>query len=74
MVRNYSPSIFRCEPVQGFFEILELKFTSVNEHFKISKVTKKLALVKNANFWNYYCKLLVLSYFCILFKESSLKK
>jgi len=34
--------------VQGFFEILELKFTSVNEHFKISKVMKKLALVKNA--------------------------
>jgi len=33
---------------QGFFEILELKFTSVNEHFKISKITKKLALVKNA--------------------------
>ncbi len=34
--------------VQGFFVILELKFTSVNEYFKISKVTKKLALVKNA--------------------------
>ena len=33
--------------VKAFFEILELKFTSVNEHFKISKVTKKLALVKN---------------------------
>ena len=38
--------------VQGFFEILELKFTSVNEHFKISKVTKKLAFVKNANNFN----------------------
>jgi len=38
----------RFSRVQGFFEILELKFTSVNEHFKISKVTKKLALVKNA--------------------------
>jgi len=34
--------------VQGFFEILELKFTFVNEHFKISKVTLKLAFVKNA--------------------------
>jgi len=34
--------------VQGFFEISELKFTFVNEHFKISKVTQKLALVKNA--------------------------
>jgi len=34
--------------VQGFFEILELKFTFVNEHFKISKVTLKLTFVKNA--------------------------
>jgi len=34
--------------VQDFFEISELKFTSVNEHFKFSKVTKKLTLVKNA--------------------------
>ncbi len=33
---------------QSFFEILELKFTFVNEHFNISKVTKKLILVKNA--------------------------
>ncbi len=33
---------------QGFFVILKLKFTFVNEHFKISKVTSKLALVKNA--------------------------
>jgi len=38
---------YECQ-IQGFFEISELKFTSVNEHFKISKVTKKLALVKNA--------------------------
>ena len=30
------------------FEILELKFTFVNEHFKMSKVTLKLAFVKNA--------------------------
>ncbi len=35
--------------VQGIFEILELKFTFVNEHFNISKVTKKLILVKNAS-------------------------
>jgi len=34
---------------QGFFEILELKFTFVNVYFKISKVTLKLAFVKNAN-------------------------
>ncbi len=25
--------------IQGFFEISELKFTIVNEHFKISKIT-----------------------------------
>ncbi len=37
----------KCQ-VQGFFEILELKFTFVNEYFKISKVTMKLAFVKNA--------------------------
>ena len=41
----------KCQ-VQVFFEILELKFTFVNEHFKISKVTKKLALVKNARKFN----------------------
>ncbi len=40
--------VFHGCQVQGFFEILELKFTSVNEYFKISKVTHKLALVKNA--------------------------
>jgi len=41
-------SVFHECQVQGFFEILELKFISVNEYFKILKVTKKLALVKNA--------------------------
>jgi len=40
--------VFHEYQVQGFFEISELKFTYVNEHFKISKVTKKLTLVKNA--------------------------
>ncbi len=40
--------------VQGFFEILELKFTFVNEHFNISKVTKKLILVKNAALYKYF--------------------
>ncbi len=43
-------SVFHECQVQGFFEILELKFTFVNEHFNISKVTKKLILVKNALF------------------------
>ncbi len=39
--------------IQDFFEIIELKFNSVNEYFKISKITKKLALVKNAKNFNY---------------------
>ncbi len=48
---------------QGLFVILELKFIFVNEHFKISKVTPKLALVKNAKKFfikliYYFCKLL----------------
>ncbi len=38
----------RVSSSRNFFEILELKFTFVNEHFNISKVTKKLILVKNA--------------------------
>ncbi len=38
---------YECQ-VQGFFEILELKFHFVNEHFNISKGTKKLILMKNA--------------------------
>ncbi len=31
--------MFHGSQIQVFFEILELKFTFVNEHFKISKVT-----------------------------------
>ncbi len=45
-VKNFG--VFHECQVQGFFEILELKFTFVNEHFNITKVTKKLILVKNA--------------------------
>jgi len=60
--------------VQGFFEILKLKFTFVNEHFKISKVTKKLALVKNAEVFykkiikdiNFYINICSSAYFSFL--------
>ncbi len=48
IVRIRKNGVFHESQVQGFFEILELKFTFVNEHFKISKVTLKLAFVKNA--------------------------
>jgi len=62
----------RFSRVQGFFEILELKFISVNEYFKISKVTKKLALVKNA-------KILILKrnihkMFRFFYEKTSVKK
>ncbi len=43
--------MFHKYEVQGFFLISELKFTFVNEHFKISKVTSKFAFVKHTNIY-----------------------
>ncbi len=48
---------------QGFFEILELKFTFVNEHFDISKVTKKLILMKNAK--TFVWILIIVQQYCL---------